>query len=246
MVLAAVFLSVAPRGEPTSPPRPYGHGVPCRPGGDPYLFPGCLGSLCAMAAVLWLRSRAKFATGVLDRAVGLFVYSFAPQHWFDRMETIQNYEDDPSATGRISYWKIALRIAESHPVMGGGFWVTHWPDTTNAMLQGTNLPRLTIPGPRTASVSKLLSEHGWVGLALFVMIGVYSWLNCSWLIRRSRVVGRNSPGQTRSEKWARPSLVGFWVGGDISLVSLFRRILVPHLHLRRSTAGGCQGNHHSG
>src|SRR5439155_25786436 len=31
-----------------------------------------------------------------------------------------------------------------------------------------------------------LSEHGWVGLALFLMIGSYSWFNCSWLIRRSR------------------------------------------------------------
>jgi len=54
------------------------------------------------------------------------------------------------------------------------------------MLRGTDLPRLTLPRAVHSIYFDALSEHGWVGLALFLMIGMYSWINCSWLIRNSR------------------------------------------------------------
>ena len=54
------------------------------------------------------------------------------------------------------------------------------------MLRGTNLPRLTKPRAAHSIYFDALSEHGWLGLALFLMILGCSWLNCSWLIRRSR------------------------------------------------------------
>ena len=87
---------------------------------------------------------------------------------------------------RIHLWKVSLRIAEVSPVTGGGFRVTFWPTVTNNLLRGTDLPRLTIPRAAHSIYFDVLSEHGWVGLALFLSIGIYSWLNCSWLIRRSR------------------------------------------------------------
>jgi putative inorganic carbon (hco3(-)) transporter len=181
---------------------------------------GALVSLCAMGALLWLRARAKVATGVLILVVGLFVYSFVPQHWFDRMETIQTYEDDPSATGRLSYWKIALRIAELHPVMGGGFWVTYSPDITNAMLQGTNLPRLTIPRAAHSIWFETLSEHGWVGFAFFVAIAGYSLFNCSWLIRHTR--GRPDFAWAHVlGKMGQCALVGYWAGGTFNSLAYF-------------------------
>jgi hypothetical protein len=54
------------------------------------------------------------------------------------------------------------------------------------MLRGTDLPRLTKPRAAHSIYFDALSEHGWVGLALFLMILGYSWFNCAWLIRRSR------------------------------------------------------------
>src|SRR5271165_4316812 len=72
---------------------------------------GMLG-LCAMGAVFWLKSRAKLASGLIIVVVGLLTYELVPEQWFDRMSTIQNYGDDPSAMGRLYYWQIALRIAE--------------------------------------------------------------------------------------------------------------------------------------
>lgn len=147
---------------------------------------GALLGACAMGAVVWLRSRAKFTTGFLILAIGLTVYNFAPKEWFSRMETIGSYEDDSSAMSRINVWQICLRIAELHPVTGGGFRATFAPTIVNDMLRGTSIDKLTKPRAAHSIYFDALSEHGWLGLALFLAILGYSWYNCSWLIRHSR------------------------------------------------------------
>jgi putative inorganic carbon (HCO3(-)) transporter len=147
---------------------------------------GALVGACAVGAVFWLRSRAKLATGVLIAAVAVSIYSIAPDAWFTRMSSIQDYQDDGSAQARIWMWKVSLRIAGLHPVTGGGFGITFQPVVTNDMLRGTNLQRMTIPRATHSIYFDVLSEHGWVGLALFAIILVYSGYNCSWLIRRCR------------------------------------------------------------
>src|SRR6266481_5126266 len=181
---------------------------------------GALLGVCAMAAVLWLKSRAKIPAAFLIVALALFVYSFSPQQWFDRMNTIEHYEGDGSAEGRIYIWKVSLKIAEAHPLLGGGFRVTHWPDATNSVLLHTDLLRLPSGKAAHSIYFDVLSEHGWVGLALFLMIGVYSWMNCSWLIRRSR--GRPELAwATVLGKMGQAVLVGFWVGGAFQSLAYF-------------------------
>jgi probable O-glycosylation ligase (exosortase A-associated) len=147
---------------------------------------GALVGVCAMGAVFWLRSRAKFTTGLLIAVLAVSIYSLAPEQWFKRMGTIETYQDDDSAMSRVNLWRISFRIAELHPVTGGGFKVTYWPTITNDMLRGTDLYRLTKPRAVHSSYFDALSEHGWIGFFLFVMILGYSWVNCAWLVRRSR------------------------------------------------------------
>jgi probable O-glycosylation ligase (exosortase A-associated) len=147
---------------------------------------GALVGSCAMGAVFWLRSRAKFTTGVLIATLAVSIYSFAPDQWFKRMGTIETYEEDGSAMSRIHLWQISLHIADLHPVTGGGFRVTFWPNITNNMLRGTNLEKLTKPRAAHSIYFDVLSEHGWVGLFLFLAIFGYSWTNCVWLVRRTR------------------------------------------------------------
>jgi probable O-glycosylation ligase (exosortase A-associated) len=147
---------------------------------------GALVGVCAMGVVFWLRSRAKFTTALLIAALAVSIYSVAPEQWFKRMGTIETYQDDGSAMSRIHLWQISLRIAELHPITGGGFKVTFWPTVTNNMLRGTDLERLTKPRAAHSIYFDALSEHGWVGLFLFLMIFGYSWVNCAWLTRHSR------------------------------------------------------------
>jgi O-antigen ligase len=99
---------------------------------------------------------------------------------------LEHYENDGSATSRIDFWRASLRIAANNPLVGGGFNVTLWPNAVNPLLLGTDIPKYERGKATHSSYFEVLSEHGWVGLALFLMIGTYSWFNCSWLIRHSR------------------------------------------------------------
>jgi putative inorganic carbon (hco3(-)) transporter len=181
---------------------------------------GALVGICAMGAILWLRSNAKLAIGL---AIVLLVgagYALTPQSWQDRMGTIETYDNDSSAMSRIHLWRIARRIAELHPIMGAGFRATFWPGIINPMLEGTDIPKLERPRAVHSIYFDALSEHGWVGLALFVMIGGYSWFTCSWLIRKSRdrpdLAWANLLG-----RMGQPVLVGFWAAGTFASLAYF-------------------------
>jgi putative inorganic carbon (HCO3(-)) transporter len=173
---------------------------------------GALVGVCAMGVVFWLRSRAKFATALLIAALAFSVYNVAPEKWFARMGTIETYQDDSSAMSRLNLWRISLRIAELHPINGGGFRVTFAPNVTNNMLRGTDIGRLEKPRAAHSIYFDALSEHGWVGLFLFLMILGYSWVNCAWLTRHSR----NRPDLAWANMLGRmgqPMLVGYATAG---------------------------------
>jgi probable O-glycosylation ligase (exosortase A-associated) len=173
---------------------------------------GALVGLAVMVPVLLVRSRAKLSMSILIVAVGYFIYSFAPENWFSRMATIENYQEDLSAMARIYFWKISLQIADQRPLVGGGFDVTHWPEAANRFLSGTDLPDLTQPRAAHSIYFEVLSEHGYVGLALFLMITLYTWLNCSWLIRHSR----DRPDRAWANLLGRMGhgvLVAYWTAG---------------------------------
>jgi putative inorganic carbon (HCO3(-)) transporter len=173
---------------------------------------GALLGLGAMGGVFWLRSRAKLTSAVLILAAGLGVFTLVPEAWFDRMALMENYQADGSATSRIYFWRASLKIAANNPLAGGGFNVTLWPNAVNPLLLGTDIPRYQVGKATHSSYFEVLSEHGWLGLALFLMIAVYSWTNCSWLIRRSRdrldLVWANVLG-----RMGQAALIGYWVAG---------------------------------
>jgi len=172
---------------------------------------GLLGLLAA-ATVFSLRSRAKLPAALVVLAIGLCIYAFAPKAWFNRMGTIETYQEDASAGARLTMWQRSLRIAANHPVMGGGFNVLYWPNAVNPLLIGTTIPRMTQGRAAHSSYFEVLTEHGYIGLALFLVIGIYSWLNCSWLARltreRSDLAWANLLGRT-----GQAALVGYWVAG---------------------------------
>jgi len=181
---------------------------------------GALLGVCAMATVLWLRSPAKMSMGLAILIFGAAIYAFAPQSWFSRMGTIETYESDSSATGRIVVWRASLRIAEAYPITGGGFSVTHYADITNRMLAGTTIPRLTVGRAAHSIYFDVLSEHGWVGFAIFLMIAVYAWRACTSLIRNSRdrpdLAWANLLG-----RMGQAVLVGYWTSGAFQSLAYF-------------------------
>lgn len=167
---------------------------------------GALLALIAMLGMLWLKSTGKFVTGtlgILALALGLL---FMPAEWMERMRSISDYDQDLSALGRINAWWFAFNLANDHPIMGGGL--------------RTFTPELFLeyapdPGRFHDAHSiffEVLAEQGYVGLLLFLVMGLATLLLASRTIRMARA--REDLG------WAallagmlQVSLVGYVVGG---------------------------------
>ena len=76
--------------------------------------------LIAVASYLWLNSPRKVLTLIGFALAVVIVLAFAPDSYFERMDTIATYEEDGSAMGRIDAWKAALRMVAVNPLLGVG------------------------------------------------------------------------------------------------------------------------------
>ncbi|GJJ03151.1 O-antigen polymerase [Duganella rhizosphaerae] len=166
---------------------------------------GALLAIAAMILVMWLKSRHKFAAGILIALLTPLALLFMPERWGERMDSIGDYEQDESAMGRINAWHMAWNLAKDR-FFGGGFEIA---DPTTFFLYA--------PNPRDVHAAhsiyfQALGEHGFVGLALYLLLLGLTWRSAAWIVRNSR-------GQPDLE-WAlqlatmvQASLVGFAVGG---------------------------------
>jgi hypothetical protein len=88
------------------------------------------------------------------------------------------------------------------------------------MLVGTTIPRLSAGRAAHSIYFDVLSEHGFVGLALFLLIAVYAWCSCTSLIRNSRdrpdFVWANVLG-----RMGQALFVGYYVSGAFQSLAYF-------------------------
>lgn len=78
-------------------------------------------SLAFMGAFIIWRSRNRLIGVILGIFAVVIVVAAAPDEYKERLGTIQTYEEDGSAMGRIRAWKVALRMIDDRPVFGVGF-----------------------------------------------------------------------------------------------------------------------------
>jgi probable O-glycosylation ligase (exosortase A-associated) len=174
---------------------------------------GAFLATAAMALVLWVRSRRKILGGVFMVLVAVAMLALMSESWEARMRTIQNYEQDSSAMGRINAWTMAFNLANSR-FTGGGFVV----DTPELFARFA-----PVPHDLHAAHSiffQVLGEHGYVGLALFVSIGAFGFMTAS-RIRKQAV---QQPGALWAHDLAgmiQVSMVGYAVGGAFLSLAYF-------------------------
>lgn len=146
------------------------------------------GAFVGMVAVLfyfWLKSRSKVITGILGIIAVSAALTFMPQSWHERMESIRDYEQDTSAMGRINHWWAAFHLANDRP-LGAGF------DGINDGRQYGLFARYA-PDPNDYHDShsiyfEVLGDHGWVGLSLFLLLGLLAFAKARRLIRDTQGV----------------------------------------------------------
>jgi len=81
---------------------------------------GFLSATLATMILVW-RSKNRFAGFAVMGAFVLIGLMVLPSDMFERLQTLQNVEEDGSAQGRLKAWRVAGDMIKDHPVFGVGF-----------------------------------------------------------------------------------------------------------------------------
>jgi probable O-glycosylation ligase (exosortase A-associated) len=141
---------------------------------------GAFVGIVAMLLFLILKSRKRIVFAAVLAVILPLSLLVMPQKWYDRMETIGNYEQDASAMGRINAWWFAYNLAKDRPVVGGGF------ETFRRELFRIYAPEPDNVHDAHSIYFEVLGEHGFVGLFIFLVLGLFLWRSCSRLIKDTR------------------------------------------------------------
>jgi probable O-glycosylation ligase (exosortase A-associated) len=149
---------------------------------------GALVGLCVMGLLFWLKSKNKLVLALLLIASAPLAYQFMPASWHSRMQTIETYDQDSSAMGRINAWRFAFQLANQR-ITGGGIQGIEEEEAYRKYAPELHAELLATGGAFRAAHSiwfGTLGQHGWIGLALFVTLWLMGWRNGSWVIATTR------------------------------------------------------------
>ncbi len=188
-------------------------------------------ALMATFAYLWWMGRQKMLGIMLIGGALVTVLAFAPPVYFERMNTIRNYESEGSAMGRIIAWRTAVRMAAANPLTGvgpGHFAVKLGTDFRPPEYGSENLPWLTAH----SSYFLILGELGLPGIIFFLAILIGNYRRNSKYMKTMREYA-DSGGDFGVESEYRKlflmlnaSLVAFCVGGAFLSVTYYPHIFV--------------------
>jgi len=142
---------------------------------------GALLGLCVMLVFLLLKARRRFVTFIIMAGVVGAGLMLLPAEWYGRMNTIGQYQEDPSAQGRIDAWVFAYKLALDHPFLGGGQDVGE--DNT---LFKHYVPKAPIWHAAHSIYFEVLGETGFVGLGIFLILLAASFRAASNVLRLTR------------------------------------------------------------
>ena len=167
---------------------------------------GAIVALGVLSFLWWLRSRRKITYLALAGTFLAGTLYFMPQSFWDRINTIQTAGEDASFHGRQVAWQVAWHYANDHFPFGAGFYGTQLPS-----LFHTYYP-LEDPHAAHSIYFQVLGEHGYVGLAIYLLMLAGVFIATAGIIRRARP----QPSLAWAAELARMiqmSLVAFCVGG---------------------------------
>ncbi len=173
---------------------------------------GGLVAIAAMSALLWWRAPHKLRNFIIFAFLAVNIWTFMPDSWHEKMGTIQTYDEDASAMGRIYAWETAINIANRH-VTGAGF-AMYRPEVFNVYAPYAGERRFDSSVARAAHsiYFQVLGEHGYPGLFLFMLFWGLAWRTASRLRRETK--GNPETGWIYLYAgMAQVSLVGYFTGG---------------------------------
>lgn len=193
---------------------------------------GAFLAACAMVLLLWLKGPHKVRTAAALLLLIPAILAFMPEKWYERMQTIQTFEQDVSAMGRINAWGFALNLALDRPLVGGGYLAF-----TPALFE-QYAPQPDDFHDAHSIYFEVLGEHGFVGLALFLALLFATFRLAGRIVRETKA----RPDLSWAKNLAamvQASVVGYAVGGaflGLAYFDLYYHLVALAVLLNRHVA----------
>lgn len=182
--------------------------------------------LAAVVAYMWWHGRKKILGVVALAILGVGVLMYAPDEYFDRMDTVVNYEQEGSAMARIYAWNAAVRMANDNPLLGVGSG--HFSVKLGVEYRPPEWGTGNVPWANAHSIYFLVfGELGYPGLLFLIGILYTNYRSGERVIRRLRTV--ESELSRRYEQMfvcLNGALIGFAVAG-----AFLSALYYPHLYM---------------
>ncbi|WP_310565121.1 putative O-glycosylation ligase, exosortase A system-associated [Hydrogenophaga sp.] len=201
-------------------------------------------ALAILGIWYWVTSPRKVLSTVFVVIVAVGVVQFAPDRWFERIETIKDAEQDSSFLGRLAAWKVSVNIANDNPFFGAGFDATMVTPIWEQYKYDANFIDIDIPKEMSFKAAhsnyfQVMGDLGYVGLIIFLALLASAFMT-RWQIQS---LAKQSK---RDVTWAvdlatsvNLSLVAFMAGGagvslayfelahlEIVMLCVIRRLLM--------------------
>ena len=112
--------------------------------------------------------------------LALIAFFFMPDSWKERMITIEHFEEDASAQGRITMWRVAVKIANDNPILGGGY---------NVFYDEGVRAKYLLPGEVGRAVHsvhfEVIGEQGYAGYLIFLLLALTTYATGNTIKKRS-------------------------------------------------------------
>ena len=175
---------------------------------------GALVAMLAMLFFLGIKGKYPVRTSLVLLIFAGIAVSFMPDSWTNRMDTIRNFQQDDSAMSRIWTWTTLWNAAVDRPLVGAGF-------------RADNLAVFRLYAPTDGEFEifagrvyvahsiyfQMLGEHGFVGLAIFLLLGLVTWMTAARLARTTKNDAELGPWMPSLMRMVQVSLVGYAAGG---------------------------------
>jgi len=173
---------------------------------------GAVIAVLGVGLFFWLKTKTKIASGLAIIFFASLLFTFMPESWHERVESIYSYQEDESAMSRINSWQYSINVANDR-LTGGG--LQSWSKEMFA---------LYAPNPDSVFVAhsiyfSVLADHGWPGLILFLSILGLTWRSLSKVISRTKDV-EGSPANLLA-RMLQVSLIAYMFGGLFLSLSYF-------------------------
>jgi putative inorganic carbon (hco3(-)) transporter len=140
-------------------------------------------AISVLGAMMWLQSRHKIRTAIVIAILAAAASPLASDAWMNRMSTLENYQAEDSALGRILVWKWTLDFAAANP-LGGGFNSYVVNRIAFPPPPGQSKPTYVVGKAFHNIYIEVLGEHGWIGLGIYVCLILVSVAKLLQMMRR--------------------------------------------------------------